>query len=96
MSIMSFENNNKNCILSKDKIDPTNEGNDGRLTNSENNTDILYQIRINMIKYEMLKIIESDDIPVIKKINEINKYNKYFGETKYKNDLLKGLSIDDF
>ena len=96
-----MDNNNilKSLDSSNNKLYIPKEGNDERVHRNdesiENDTFFLYKIRTNMIKLEILKKLESD-IPNIAKINEVNKYNRYFGESKYRNNLLKGLSIDDF
>jgi hypothetical protein len=75
-----------------------NNGRDDRY-GRENETDILNdlnEIYKNFIKNDLLLLLENNQIVNPVKIKAIEKYDREFGESPYKYNMFKGLSIDDF
>ena len=82
----------------KTELNDKNNGTDERF-GGENQTIIqteLNQLYMNFLKKELLDLLQNPRIIEYEKIKTIENYQKKYGQHSYVNNLLKGLSINDF
>jgi hypothetical protein len=97
------DNNNNNEMLlneilekNKNKSRPFMKTGIDYRKNETNYNEIIYDIRTNILKMDLLKKLESTEIGSLEKLEAIKKYNKDTNENTYLINLKSGKLMDDW